>query len=183
MVFNLRCLGKYISVIIEGSFLNANISWLNKLLIFFCTRVTLPFSSVCPLLLWPQRTFSCVSRAELGCLEVHLCPITSLVLFSSSVRRSAPSLSWCLLCPSSMHSASRLSLQTALLPPPIDEIDISPDFTPSWICTFSPPPTPRRVCVTLSFLPLRSPSLYQYPPPLLLLNVIRDVALMFVFFV
>lgn len=74
----MRCLGKYIPVIIEGSFVNANISWLNKL-IFFCNWVTLPFPSACPLLLRPHRTVSFVSRAELGCLEVHLCPITSPV--------------------------------------------------------------------------------------------------------
>lgn len=134
------------------------------------------------------RVHSCCGHR--GCSPV--CPERSWDVSRSTCVPShhlfySPRPSGGLLCPSSMHSASRLSLQTALSTPPIAEIDISLDFPASWICTFSLSLPPPRLCnlvaaVFPAVTPLQSPSLYQYPSPLLLLNVIRDVALMFFFF-
>lgn len=80
-------------------------------------------------------------------LPSPLCPITfppAHHLHSPQELCCSPPMSRYLLCHSSIHFASSLSLQTppAPSPPPTPppaaiSISVRPDFTASWICTFS----------------------------------------------
>ena len=128
---------------------------------------TLPHSGFYPPPQRPWRMLSSVSKARVGHLAAHLCytlcraavsPLSHhflpLLIISTLHRSSAALLLWAVICSAIVQyilPPRSLTADTPGPPPPAAiSISVRPDFTASWICTFS-----SHLCnlVTASSLP------------------------------